>query len=90
MWPKERKKPQRKPKTLLISAITKKIAPHFVASPEGRLWSAALHVALVDLSSAAHKDSALKFLLGPMPQMQLAGVEPEWIRYIVRRAGLID
>lgn len=91
MWPTERKKPiKKKSKATLISVIMKKITPQFVSTPEGNMWAAALRIALVDLAHPTHKHSALKFLLGPMPQMQLAGVEPDWIRSIVRRAGLID
>jgi len=90
MWPKKRKKPQKQPKTLLISAVIKKIGPHFVKSPEGAMWTAALRVALIDLNSRLHRASALKFLNGPMHLMQLAGVDPDWIRDVIKRAGLID
>jgi hypothetical protein len=54
------------------------------------MWTAALRVALIDLNSRLHRASALKFLNGPMHLMQLAGVDPDWIRDVIKRAGLID
>lgn len=72
------------------------IMTQFPSFPEGRLMGAVVCGAITDLNisilsgeeTALLRRKAMTYLNGPMKHAELAGVEPEWIRLIMKRVGL--
>jgi len=85
------KKPSRKE---TARAVARKIRKQLVKSPEGNLQGAILSTAIVDLTAGGAsgrqlRDSALVYINSDMPTVQLAGVEPDYVRRLLREAGLL-
>lgn len=77
----------------LVSSACKKIAYQFdtIDSPEARLMAEVFIQAVRDgfaTDNKADADEAQRYLDGPMPHVQLLGVDPEWVRSVLQRIGL--
>lgn len=72
----------------IAMAVAKKIRNQFPATPEGRLAFAVVHKAIEDLFHPKHRIGASRFLRGSMGWAEIAGVDPEWVRLQLRRAGV--
>lgn len=72
----------------IAMAVAKKIRHQFPTTPEGRLAFAVVSKAIEDLSSRRNRVDASRFLRGDMGWAQLAGVDPDWVRLQLRRAGI--
>jgi len=84
-------------------AINKKIRPQFAASPEGNLMFAILERAILDLAKVETKKTlskreedmrflerrqAASFLKGEITCAGLCGVDPDWVRKVIKDGGL--
>lgn len=49
-----------------------------------KLWFSVLELAILDLFNRYEKDKAKRWLEGPMDNMQLTGVDPDYIRRVLR------
>lgn len=57
-------------------------------SPEHKLMAHVIRVALYDLNTKQHNQSAKTYLNGSMWHAQLCDVDPDWIRLVIKRVGL--
>ena len=73
-------------------AVARKVCTQLVKTPEGKLQKAILSTAIVDLTAKnVHvRNSARIYLNSSMPTVQLAGLEPDYIRRVLRQAGLLE
>ena len=67
-------------------AVCKKLEHQFPKTPEGRLWFAVLRKAIEDLFVRRERAAASRFLRGGMPIIEMAGVDPDWVRSQLARA----
>lgn len=79
----------------LVRAIVRKISYQFPDCPEGRFMLGVIAVALNDLITNRHgtdaevnREAAAYYLRGEMWHAHVAGVDPEWIRAQLARAGI--
>ena len=78
-------------KARLAYQLGKKISYQFPDSPEGKLWAAVVRQAIQDLygrTKTASKD-AVRYLSDRIMAAELCGVDSEWIRSQVKKAGLL-
>lgn len=80
------------PNSRRIVLATKKIAPQFPNTLEGRLMLAVLVQALRDAYDARaqvwHKRQALRYLMGTIHCCEICAVDSDWVRMMIRRVGL--
>lgn len=84
---------QRKPKKLDHARLVLYIIKHkFPQSPEGRLFFAIVEKAILDLTdkSATLRKDAERYLRGDIIHAQLCGVDPEWIRRVCLKHGVLS
>ena len=69
---------------------TKKIGYQFPKTPEGKLMWAVVRQAIEDLYRPQSEcTTALLYLKGPMWHAQSCGVDPDWIRLILRKMKIL-
>lgn len=74
-----------------IKAIAWKIRPQFLEKPEGKFMFAIVERALADIGDfkcLADVRSACRYLNNDLIHAELAGVDPQWIREVISRAGI--
>lgn len=74
----------------IAQGLTKKIKHQFPETPEGLLMFRIVDQAICDLFYLEHRVNAIKYLAGPVEAAALAGVDPEWIQYLLKKSGLLD
>ncbi len=57
-------------------------------SPEHKLMAQVIRVALYDLNTKQHSQSARTYLNGSMWHAQLCDIDPDWIRLVIKRVGI--
>ena len=72
----------------VAKAVAKKIECQFPVTPEGRLAFAVVNKSIEDLFDSRQRVTASRFLHGGMGWASLAGVDPDWIRLQLLRAGI--
>lgn len=79
----------------LVRALIRKISYQFPDCPEGRFMLAVIAVALNDLITnreggeyEIYREAAARYLRGEMWHAHIAGVDPDWIRAQLARAGI--
>jgi len=79
----------------LVRALVRKIGHQFPDKPEARLMLAIFAGALNDLITnqsgyevEAARRQAAEYLSGDIWHAQICGVDPEWIRYQLKTAGI--
>jgi len=77
-------------------ACMKKIGSQFKNTPFHELWKNVLFRSIKDIyysesnsGNECHKKTALIWLSGPMVEMVMCGLNPDWIRRVIIEAGLI-
>jgi hypothetical protein len=75
----------------LARATANKITKSMLRTPAARLQRAILTTAIQDLTAknAVIRGTAVLFVMSAMPLVQLAGLEPEYVRRILGDVGLI-
>lgn len=78
-------------KARLAYQLGKKISYQFPDSPEGRLWAAVVRQAIQDLCGRTNiaRNHAVRYLFGRVIVAEMCGVDPDWIRSQVKKAGLL-
>jgi hypothetical protein len=71
-----------------VAAVNRVVGYQFPRTPEGQLMGAVVAQALLDLLDERLAAEAAAFLRSDMPQAELAGVSPCWIRKMILRAGI--
>jgi hypothetical protein len=71
-----------------VAAVISVVGYQFPRTPEGQLMGAVVAQALLDLLDERLAAEAAAFLRSDMPQADLAGVSPCWIRRMIQRAGI--
>jgi hypothetical protein len=79
----------------IVRAVIRKISFQFPDCPEGRFMLAVIAVALNDLITNRHggeyeiyREAAARYLQGDIWHAHIAGVDPEWIRAQLTKAGI--
>jgi len=79
----------------LVRALVRKIGHQFPDKPEARLMLAIFASALNDLitnqrgfEAEAARRKAAEYLMGNIWHAQICGVDPDWIRYQLKTAGI--
>lgn len=72
----------------LLHQVARKIGYQFPGSPGGKLMFAIVRQSIIDLNSKSYHNGAAHFLAGEMSPALLCGVDPEWIRLVLKRAGI--
>ena len=76
------------PQRPVALAVAKKVGYQFPASPEGKLMRGVFVMAVGDLFACKQRRSAALFLTSEMPSLLLCGVDPEWARNQLLKAGV--
>lgn len=71
-----------------INAAIKKIGFAFGDSPEEKLFFKIVAHAIHDLRSSEHHRSAKNYLRGDIVHAQACGVDADWIRRVLKDAGV--
>jgi hypothetical protein len=75
----------------LVRAAMKKIGYQFPTIPEAQLMKEVLRQCLTDLDSdnRSERDSAIKYLREDLTCCEVCGVDPDWVRSVLAKIGLI-
>ncbi len=74
---------------LLNLVAANKIAGQFPRTSEGALFAGVIERAILDLAIPAERDSALSYLVGDIPHAKAFGVDPGWVKKVLRQYRLI-
>ena len=69
-------------------AVARKVGHQFPPTPEGKLFLNILRQAMLDLFLPDHRYSACKHLRGWIYEAEICGVNSDWIRLQLKRAGI--
>lgn len=69
-------------------AVARKVGHQFPRTPEGALFHGIFRQALLDLFTPAHRYSACRHLQGRIYEAELCGIDSDWIRLQLKRAGI--
>lgn len=67
-----------------VNAVVRHLKPHFQDSDESQLMLAVVVMAIKDLFYETERRRASIYLNGPIPHAQACGVNPEWVRRLLK------
>lgn len=80
-----------------VNAVCKKISYQFENSAIGRLAYSVVERAIHDACGNIrdgrkefHQDSGLRYLQGDMLWCEMAGVESDWVRRVLKESGILE
>jgi len=74
----------------LIAAILLKVETQIPAIPEARLMFSVFACAMRDTLDKVHRNSAIRYLTGPLYELSLCGIDTEWVRRILKKTEILE
>lgn len=74
---------------VMEAAAIKKLKTIFNDTPEHKLCFAILRQAIQDLRVKKYRSSALNYLNGPLVHAEVCGVDPEWVRHVLKVCNVL-
>ena len=68
----------------ILPLFRRKVSPQFPNTPDGRLMFVVVAQAVSDLQNSQNRYDANKYLQGRMIHAEVCGVDPQWIRNVLR------
>ena len=75
------------PQSMKARMVMRKIAPEFPLCPEGRLMFAIVECAMREYANG--NGQCRHYLAGSIPHAAICGLDPDWIRHVMNKCGLV-